>query len=177
MPDLHIQFLQSKLTLCGLNEKKPPKRFIFVSVVEQKLWAYEGEKLFAEFACSTSAKPPSCQYGSNGTPLGLHKIAQKIGDGQPLGMIFEKREPTGKIAEGGDEKAYVTSRILWLEGLEENKNEGYECGTHNRKIYIHGTNHEDKIGTPKSHGCVELKNADVIKLYDWARAGDFVLID
>jgi hypothetical protein len=172
--DARVEFFRAKLKLENIEETG---KWIFVSVVHQRLWAYEGEKLIKEYVCSTSAKPPSNQYGSNGTPLGLHRIFQKIGDGQPSGMAFEKREPIGVIPAATDEKGYVTSRILWLTGLEKEKNLGYECGSENRKIYIHGTNKEGEIGTRKSGGCVELTNADVIELFAWAGEKDLVLID
>jgi hypothetical protein len=174
--DKRAEFFKAKLRLCGMIETP---RWIFVSGAAQKLFCYEGETLVKEYPCSTSAKPPSCQYGSNGTPLGLHKISEKIGAGAAKGAIFEKRVDTGKIAFGDDGtgKTYTTSRILWLDGLEEGKNCGHECGSYNRKIYIHGINLEDKIGKPWSNGCVELKNDDVIELFDWAKEGDMVLID
>ena len=174
-PDARVNLYRAKLTLCGIE---PAERWIFVSIAAQRLFCYEGARLIKEYPCSTSAKPPSCQYGSNGTPPGLHKIAEKIGAGAARGAIFEKRADTGKTAlEDDTGKTYITSRILWLEGLEEGKNKGYECGSYNRKIYIHGINREEKIGSPWSNGCVEMKNDDVIGLFDWVKEGDRVLID
>jgi len=171
--DPRRSFYHAKTALTKVNKTR---RWIFVQLGSQKVFCYEANALQREYSCSTSLKPASCQYGSNGTPLGLHRIAQKIGAGTPSGMVFEKRVATGKIAREEDPAA-ITSRILWLEGLEENKNMGHECDTFNRKIYIHGTNHESEIGTPKSHGCVELTNADIMELFDWAEEGTLVLID
>lgn len=162
------------------NDKiKPTPRWVFVSLAQQKLFAYRNRTLVKEYICSTSLKPPSCQYGSNGTPLGLHRVAEKIGEGAPWGAIFEKREFAGKLINPAklDEKSLITTRILWLEGLEEGKNHGYECGSHNRKIYIHGTNHEGKVGSPHSCGCVELKNDDIIDLFERVQPGDHVVIE
>lgn len=172
--DARGEFFLAKLKLEGVT---PTPRWILVSVVHQRLWAYEGEKMVKEYICSTSEKPASCAWGSNGTPLGLHKIEAKIGAGEPIGTVFEQRASTGKTFEQGVEKSLITSRILWLAGVEENKNLGYTCGSHNRKIYIHGTNHEEKIGQRVSAGCVQLTNADVVQLFDWVHVGDWVLID
>ena len=174
MSDACVEFFLAKLKL---EQAEPTPRWMMVSVVHQRLWAYEGTKLIKEYKCSTSVKPVSCAWGSNGTPLGLHKIAEKFGDGEPAGTVFEQRVSTGKTAEPGEEKGLITSRILWLTGAEEGKNLGYDCGSHNRKIYIHGTNLEDKIGTRMSGGCVNMTNADVVELFAWAREGDWVLID
>jgi hypothetical protein len=173
--DARAEFYRAKLNLAGLE---PTKRWVFVGLAAQKLWAYEGERVLAEFPVSTSVAPPSCAYGSGGTPLGLHEIAEKIGDGVEWGTIFEKREAVGVWKRGDpDGKALITSRILWLRGLEEGKNLGYECGSYNRKIYIHGTNREELIGKPASAGCVELTNDDIIALFEMVSAGEQVLID
>ena len=174
MSDPRGAFLKAKLELEGVE---PTPRWVFVSVVHQRLWAYEGDKCVMEMPCSTGIKPPSCAWGSHGTPLGLHKVAEKFGEGAAPGTVFEQRVSTGRIASPDEEKGLITSRILWLEGVEDGKNLGYECGSHNRKIYIHGTNREVHVGTRFSAGCVNLRNADVIKLFDWAREGDWVMID
>ena len=169
------EFFAAKLRLMGIHPQQ--ERWVFVCLAQQQLAAYEDEKMVMAFPCSTGAKPPGSAYGSGGTPLGLHTIATKIGEGAPRGMIFEKREPTGKIATGAEEKTLITTRILWLAGMEKDKNLGYACGSENRKIYIHGVSKEENIGKPVSEGCVNLKNADVVKLFDWVREGDLVLID
>jgi lipoprotein-anchoring transpeptidase ErfK/SrfK len=118
---------------------------------------------------------------SLGTPRGLHTIAERIGAGQPPGMVFQARRPTGQhFSEFGDEANrttnFVTTRILWLRGLEPGVNAGGEVDSYERYIYIHGTNHEDRIGHPQSAGCLLLRNLDLIELYDEVRAGDHVFI-
>jgi hypothetical protein len=174
MDDRTMLYL-AKVALEGLS---PTPRWIFLCLKAQKLWVYEGSRVVAEFPVSTSIAPPSCSYGSGGTPLGLHKIAEKIGERAAWGTIFEKREAVGIWKHGDpDTKALITSRILWLRGLEEGKNLGYTCGSYNRKIYIHGTNREELIGKPSSAGCVELKNDDIIELFELTSAGDHVLIE
>ena len=93
-------------------------------------------------------------------------------------MIFEAREPTGRIAGSLDnrEKDEITSRILWLDGLEEGVNHGGVYDTFARFIYIHGTSDEKRIGEPVSAGCIRMKNDDVIELFDDVLVDDIVLI-
>ena len=97
-------------------------------------------------------------------------MCQKIGEGQPSGMVFEGRLPIGFVAsECSDEKQkknLITSRILRLAGLENGVNQGGEVDTFNRYVYIHGTNHEKNLGTPSSSGCLQLSNACVIELFN-----------
>ena len=95
------------------------------------------------------------------TPLGNFRIAEKIGHQAVSGTIFKARVPLGPDDPLPDTEDFVTTRILWLDGLdEENSN------TRDRFIYIHGTKHEDKIGIADSHGCIRMRNADVIELFD-----------
>jgi len=132
------------------------------------------------YPISTSLKPPSCLAESFGTPTGLHAIADKIGKGQPDGLVFKGRVPTGKhysLYEGLEaQRNLITSRILRLRGLEANVNAGAGCDSYDRYIYIHGTNHEDRIGQAFSGGCVEMRNADVIELFELVESGDLVWI-
>ena len=138
------------------------------------------EEIFAVFTISTSKNPPSCLANSYGTPTGLHKIADKIGADAPEGSVFKGRVPTGQIYSqvSSEEAEYnlVTSRILRLRGLEIGKNSGEGLDSYDRYIYIHGSNHEDRIGKPFSGGCVEMLNADVIKLFDQVNEGDLIWI-
>jgi hypothetical protein len=155
-------------------------RFILVCIERQRLALIEKTDAVFDLPCSTSAKPPSCHYGSEGTPTGLHEIAEKIGAGQPAGSVFQRREPTGslysEIQDDAGSGNLICSRILWLRGREPDHNEGYSCGSWNRKIYIHGTNHEEQIGTPFSGGCILLRNTDVIDLFDRVHQGDLVYL-
>lgn len=123
------------------------------------------------YAISTSRYGLGSEPGSNKTPTGCFRIAEKVGNGAPPGEIFISREPTGRFGEEGDEKDHVQTRILWLDGLDpENAN------AHSRYIYIHGTNAESQLGTPASHGCVRMSNLDVIDLYDRVTTGTRVEI-
>lgn len=138
----------------------------------------ENDTVAKVYDISTSKNPPSCKADSYGTPTGLHEIADKIGSGQPEGMVFKGRVPTGKhfSVYSGEEASrnLITSRILRLRGLEPGKNSGPGCDSYDRYIYIHGTNHEERIGQPFSGGCVEMCNADVIKLFKKVENGDLV---
>ena len=151
-----------------------------VSIGEQKLWHFHCARLVFTCHVSTSRATPSCIPGSLGTPIGLHRIAERIGDGEPCGMVFKGRLPQGFTWENASQTMYsenlITTRILWLDGLELGKNRGSGCDTHARYIYIHGTNQEVAIGSPNSHGCILLRNADMLTLYDSVPSGSLVWI-
>lgn len=132
------------------------------------------------YVVSTSRRPPSNVKDSLGTPRGLHEIAERIGGGAPPGIVFKARVPTGRhfaeLPPAEQEQNLITTRILWLRGLEPGVNAGGDVDTFSRYIYIHGTNHEDRLGTPASSGCVQMRNTDIIELYDEVRNGDLVWI-
>jgi hypothetical protein len=143
---------------------------------------FSGDALQRSFVISTSAKPPSNIRNSLGTPRGLHEIAERIGAGQPPGMVFKSRIPLGlhysELSEADQRPNLVTSRILWLRGLEPGVNRGGDVDSYERYIYIHGTNHEEGLGTPQSGGCVLMNNREITELYEGVRRGDHVyLID
>lgn len=144
----------------------------------QSLQFFQHSRLVKSHVVSTSRRPPSNVRDSLGTPRGLHEIAERIGDGQPPGVVFKSRVPTGRhYAEFPDAGPnLVTSRILWLRGLEPGVNLGGDVDSHQRYIYIHGTNHEERIGEPFSGGCVLMRNLDLIELYEQVRPGDLVWI-
>ncbi|ANJ66484.1 hypothetical protein A9404_03005 [Halothiobacillus diazotrophicus] len=153
--------------------------FIVVSVKAQRLYLFMNGKLSTSYPISSSAFGVGNAAGSNRTPLGLHKIAEKFGNNEPIGMIFKSRRPTGDLAkiltqpvkgEGDD----VTTRIMWLQGLEPGVNEGPGIDSHARYIYIHGTPEEGLIGTPESHGCIRMKNQQVIALFNQVPVGTLV---
>ena len=121
------------------------------------------------FPVSTAKKGTGSEPNSHKTPLGWHQICQKIGDSAAPGTQFVGRKPTGRVWKSSDpveEKNLVLTRILWLDGEEDHNKTSKD-----RYIYIHGTNREDLIGTPSSAGCVCLRNADVIELYDLTPIG------
>jgi len=159
---------------------KPAERQLVVRIGPSTLQFYRGGALVKSYVVSTSRRPPSNVKNSLGTPRGLHEIAERIGGGQPAGMVFDSRVPTGRhFSELPAERQenLVTTRILWLRGLEPGVNLGGEVDTYERYVYIHGTNREDRLGHPHSAGCVLMGNLDVIELYDQVRAGDQVWIE
>ena len=159
---------------------KPADRLLVVRIGNATLQFYRNAQLVKSYAVSTSKRPPSNLKDSLGTPRGLHEIAERIGAGQPPGMVFTSRVPTGRHYSelpGADTAPnLITSRILWLRGLEPGVNRGGNVDTYERYVYIHGTNHEDRIGEPLSAGCVLMRNLDIIALYDEVRVGDLVWI-
>jgi hypothetical protein len=160
---------------------KPTDRVLVVRIGVSTLQFRRKGSVVKSYPISTSRRPPSNVANSLGTPRGFHEIAERIGAGQPPGMVFKSRVPTGRhFSEFPDEEALssnlITSRILWLRGLEPGVNEGAGVDTHQRYIYIHGTQHEDRVGEPISAGCVLMRNADIIELSDQVRVGDLVWI-
>lgn len=143
------------------------------------MYFFANDKIAQTYSISTSRKPPSCLENSLGTPTGLHKIDGKIGAGEKLRTVFRGRLPQGLIEEQTSEekaKNLITTRIMRLRGLEVGKNCGGNVDTYARFVYIHGTNQEDKIGTPNSHGCILLGNKDVAELFDLVENNSIVFI-
>ena len=119
---------------------------------------------------------------SENTPLGLHRIKDMIGGAMPINEVYIGRMPQGSLEEcieRGEDLSddVITSRIMWLEGMEPGRNKGGYVDTYERYIYIHGTSEEDKVGTPSSIGCIRMLNADVIELYRLVKTGTEVLIE
>jgi hypothetical protein len=152
---------------------------LLVHIGWQRMSEWQGGCYLAEHACSTSRKPPSCLKDSLGTPWGLHTVAEKIGAGQAEGTVFKGRIPVGNYHDWRPEQQadnLITSRILWLKGLEPGVNSGGPVDTYQRYVYIHGTNQEARLGHPNSHGCVLLGNQTVIDLFDAVETGAHVYI-
>ena len=131
--------------------------------------------LLKNFRCSTSRFGIGQTEGSNCTPLGLHRIAEKIGGGWPAGTVFKARQPIGYTWKGLPD-AKITTRILWLDGLEPGFNRGGNVDSHARYIYIHGTGDQTTIGKPSSCGCIHLADSDLIPLYEKLPSGTLVWI-
>jgi L,D-transpeptidase YbiS len=130
----------------------------------------DAEPLF-EAPVSTSRFGLGFENGSGKTPTGQFRICKKIGAGMPIGTVFKGRQPVAEPVYRATEQDLITSRILWLEGLDEQNAE-----TKARYIYIHGTNHERFIGQPASGGCIRMRNMDVIRLFDAVEEGAIVEI-
>lgn len=155
--------------------------WIRISIGRQRLELLEGAEVVAEYPVSTSRYGAGEEEGSEKTPRGRHRVAEKIGGDAPSRAVFVGRRPTGEICTTDllarePERDWILSRILWLEGLEEGRNRGGRVDSHGRYIYIHGTPEEDAIGRPASHGCVRMKNEDVVELFDRVEPGAFVVV-
>jgi len=158
--------------------------YIIVEVSKQRLSLFNSDRKIRSFFISTSKYGVGNKTRSNKTPLGRHKIVRKIGDGAPIGTIFVHRRNQGRITKIFNRKPkaiqkvdLITTRILRLRGLEIGINKGKEIDSYNRYIYIHGTPQEWLIGKPASHGCIRMKNKDIIKLFNIVPSGAMVLIE
>jgi lipoprotein-anchoring transpeptidase ErfK/SrfK len=145
---------------------------IHVSIENQQLTVKENEQPVRIYPVSTSRFGIGTEEGSLKTPTGRFRVAGKIGADMPGGTIFVGRVPLELGQAPPPTEDLITSRILWLDGLEE-----HNANTRDRFIYIHGTRHEDKIGSPASHGCVRMRNADVIELFELVDEGTPVMIE
>lgn len=149
----------------GYGKSEPS---IIVDGENQRMWYFHRAKEPKEsYIISTGKNGFGNKPGTGKTPTGAHRVWKKYGAGAPLGRIFKGRQDTGRNAtiytEPIDvEEDYITTRILWLRGLEE----GINANNHLRYIYIHGTPEEDLLGTPASHGCLRMRNKDIISLYE-----------
>lgn len=156
----------------------PGEVFLLQSIETQTLFVCKKKTIIERFDASTSRFGNGIRENSFKTPPGIHRIREKIGAGAPLGRIFRERRDTGiDWDQVSIEDNLILTRILRLEGLEEGINRGAGVDSFERFIYIHGTNREDLVGTPLSHGCLALRNQDMIRLFEIARVGALVYID
>ena len=148
---------------------------------EQRMYWYKNDKLVQKFTISTAANGLGNKPESNTTPAGAHRISTKIGKNAARGAVFDKLQNTGEIAKiytkpNYSATALVLSRILRLDGLEPGKNKGGSVDTFNRAIYFHGTNKEGNLGKRASHGCIRMKNDEVIELFGQVSVDTLVYI-
>ncbi|HTV75959.1 MAG TPA: L,D-transpeptidase [Candidatus Baltobacteraceae bacterium] len=152
-------------------------RFVLiVNIGEQTVSLFEQNKLVKKLPCSTSRFGIGQIEGSQCTPLGLHRIAEKIGAGERAGTVFKARKVIGHTSQPEFADAKIATRILWLEGLEPGLNRGGNVDSYTRYIYIHGTADQKSIGKPTSCGCIHLADADLIPLFDLLPGGTLVWI-
>ena len=151
--------------------KKSQQLKINVSVRDQRLTLRSGRKKVAAYPVSTSRFGLGSKEGSFKTPTGKFRVAEKIGQSAAPGTVFKSRRPVKATKKMLREDDLVMTRILWLDGLEPRN-----ANTRDRYVYIHGTNHEEELGTPASHGCIRMRNADVIELFDRVEEGTAVEI-
>jgi len=155
-----------------------PDEYLLVDSTSQGLFHIVNNSIRHHYMVSTGRNGIGNRDGSNQTPPGIHRIVEKIGADAPEGTIFRDRLNTGEIWHHGlTEENLILSRILRLKGLEDGVNVGPGIDTYERYIYIHGTNQEMLIGTPISHGCICMKNSDIIALFDMIEEDTLVVID
>ncbi len=154
---------------------------IKISIPQQSLSLYDGNTLEFECLVSTAANGVGEQNGSGCTPRGEHIIRAKIGEDRALNTVFVGRRPTGEVydAELGErypKRDWILTRILWLSGCEVGVNRLGNVDTMRRYIYIHGSPDSVAVGKPGSHGCVRMRNTDIVALFDHVAPGTRVVI-
>jgi L,D-transpeptidase YbiS len=154
---------------------------IRVSIDEQRLQLLERGDVVMDVAVATAANGPGEVMHSECTPRGRHRVRARIGDGCPENTVFVGRRPTGEIYSPAIKAAHpgrdwMLTRILWLCGEEPGRNRLGQVDSMRRYIYIHGCPDEDPMGVPSSHGCVKMRNREVIELFDRVPAGTPVII-
>ena len=145
---------------------------IRISIGDQRLTVMEDETPIRSYPVSTSRFGIGTEEGSMKTPTGRFRVAEKIGGGLPRDAVFQSRVPLKTNDPLPPTEDLVMSRILWLDGLDE-----HNANTRDRFIYIHGTKHEHKIGEPDSHGCIRMRNEDVVELFELVDEGAHVTIE
>ena len=170
MPCCRSAFLLTLALLFSSCVTKDQEHRILVSVADQSLELYYRNKPIGRYLISTSKFGLGDRPGSRETPLGRMEVAKKIGASAPVGAVFKNRRPTGEIlrpdAPGRDP---IVTRIIWLKGLEpKNRNAFTRC------IYIHGTPEERNVGHPASFGCIRMKSADVVQVFNTIGLGSTV---
>ena len=161
----------------GQGPRTLPDRLVVVDVARQRLGLMVAGTLVLDCPVSTAAAGLGGAEGSLRTPPGWHRIHTRIGEGAPLRAVFDSRVATGDVWQGeATEADLILTRILTLDGLEPGVNRGPGVDSLERYIYLHGTNHPERLGSPASHGCVRLDSADLLDLFRQVRAGDPVLV-
>jgi len=182
MPDPVLAARYRALVLEGLARPGAPAlpagaRVLVVDVARQRMGLVEGGRLAFEAVISTAKNGLGCEENSFRTPTGWHRIHARIGAGAEPGTVFRARVAAGEVWRGEPrDEDLILTRVLTLDGLEEGWNRGPGRDSLARFIYLHGTNQEHDLGTPVSHGCVRLSNADVADLFDRVAEGDLLLI-
>ena len=159
-----------------------PETYIHISIAEQRLRIRKGVDVICEYPVSTALNGAGEKMGSEKTPRGWHRIRAKIGQGCEAGTVFIGRRPTGEVyshalALQHPDRDWILTRILWLCGNERGENRLGDVDSMRRFIYIHGCPDSEPMGEPRSHGCVRMRNLDIIELFDQVSAGMPVLIE
>ena len=159
-----------------------PDNYLHIKLSEQRLRLWKAGRLLREYPVSTALRGAGEKLGSEQTPRGWHRIRARIGAGCAPGTVFVGRRPTGEcysteLACRHPQRDWILTRILWLCGSEPGTNRFGDVDSMRRYIYIHGCPDSEPMGEPRSHGCVRMRNRDVIELFDQVEAGLPVLIE
>lgn len=154
---------------------------IEINIAQQVLRLFDGDTLLFSASVSTAKNGAGEWQGSECTPRGEHEIHALFGEGCAEDTVFVGRQPTGEVysdelAAEHPERDWILSRIIWLNGLEPGLNQGGEVDSKERFIYIHGTPDSEPVGVPMSHGCIRMRNHDVVDLFDYLETGMPVMI-
>jgi lipoprotein-anchoring transpeptidase ErfK/SrfK len=152
-----------------------------IDLSRQRLILYQGQRALRSYAVSTALNGPGERFSSGCTPRGLHRIRLKIGAGCPRDAVFVGRRPTGEVysaelAAAQPGRDWILTRILWLTGLEPGLNRGGAVDTLRRFIYVHGCPDSAPMGVALSHGCIRMRNRDLLELFDRVDNGTLVEI-
>lgn len=154
---------------------------IRIDIAAQELTLCEGERVLARYPVSTALNGVGEREGSECTPRGQHVVSEKFGENAPSNAVFVARKATGEVwspelAAASPDRDWILTRILWLDGCEAGRNRGGNVDTKRRFIYIHGTPENEPMGLPRSHGCIRMRNADIVELFDRLPEGTVVEI-
>jgi len=143
---------------------------LVVDTTTQTADLYARDAFVVKYKISASKFGTGNEAGSNKTPPGWHKVAERFGEGQPAGTSFTSRQPDGVVLPESEwrsnkPKDYILTRVLWLAGLEPGVNSGKNIDSYKRHIYLHGTNQEHLLGQPASQGCIRFSNKDILDIF------------
>ena len=143
---------------------------LHVSIADQQLYGFAAGQLVLRVPFSTALNGPGEASGSNCTPRGLHQVRARIGEGLPIGAVLRGRRWTGEVWDAElharfPGRDWILTRILWLSGCEPGRNRLGQVDSFRRYIYLHGTPDSEPMGVPRSHGCVRLRNTDMLELF------------
>ena len=157
------------------------ERWVQIDIDSQRLVLLEGQRQITAWPVSTARMGSGELVDSGCIPRGEHRVRIKIGAACPVNTVFIARRPTGEVyddalAASEPRRDWILSRIIWLTGMQPGRNRGGNCDTLRRFIYIHGCPDTEPMGVPASHGCIRMRNVDVVELFDLVEAGTRVLI-
>lgn len=166
-----------------MSNSDRPSPTAVVDVANQRMTVLRGGSVVRVYPVSTAANGVGAEADSGKTPPGRHRVCRMFGHRAAPGQVFvSRRAVRGQVLppsewRGRGERDYVLTRILWLEGLEPGVNSGRGVDSRERYVYVHGTNQEQLLGTPVSHGCIRMSNADVVEFFDFVKRNRGIVVD